>query len=256
MRGIFLDEMKKLNLRYITMGINVNEQIYLATKSYIEHDKQLAKEVIAGDEKINDEEVQLEKDSLQLMALKQPMASDFRMIISALKSSSDLERIGDHAASIAVETIRVKGNERVPKIEKLIAEMTDLVRNMMEKVLDAYAKDDIEIAKSAAKIDLEIDIKFVEARKEIIAEMAKETEAAVANASYLTVIRLLERIGDHIVNLAEWVVYRNTNKLVELNPGKLDRDVAEKVVDGEKLDQDEMKLVKEAEACAQPDENL
>lgn len=232
MIGLFSDEMAKLNLEFVEMGVNVSEQIYRATKSYIEHDKKLAQQVINGDEKINEEETELENRALQIMALKQPLAKEFRLIISALKASSDLERIGDHAATIARETIEVKGNERVPEIEELLGEMTNKVRSMMETVLDAYSKDNADTAKEAAKMDLEVDVLYYKAHKLIVGVMERQTDTAVANASYLNVARLLERIGDHIVNLAEWVVYQQSAKLVELNPGKIDRHIVQKEVDG------------------------
>lgn len=251
MRTLFADEMKRLNLRFGEMGINTSEQIYRASKSYAEHDKELAKTVIEGDSRINDEEISLENEALELMALQQPMAGDFRRIITALKASSDLERVGDYAASIARETIRVKGNERIPEVEEKISEITVVVRNMMENFLDAYARDDIELAKKTAKMDLEVDLMYYQTQKLILGAMQRQTSIAVAALSYLSVVRDLERIGDHIVNLAEWVVYRRDGKLVELNPGKLDRDIVEKVNDGEKLDSSEKKMLKEAEEAAQ-----
>ena len=103
MHEIFYDELRKLNVRFMEMGINVSEQIYRSTKAFIEHDKELANEVVSDDREINGGEMQLENQALKLIALQQPVASDFRTIVSVLKASSDLERIGDHAVSIAKE---------------------------------------------------------------------------------------------------------------------------------------------------------
>lgn len=94
----------------------------------------MAQSVIDEDVQTNTDEMKLEKQALSLIALQQPVATDFRVIISILKASSDLERIGDHAVSIARETIRVKGNPRIPKVEKSIAKMTEEVRHMLESV--------------------------------------------------------------------------------------------------------------------------
>lgn len=142
MHEIFYDELRKLNVRFMEMGINVSEQIYRSTKAFIEHDKELANEVVSDDQEINGGEMQLENQALKLIALQQPVASDFRTIVSVLKASSDLERIGDHAVSIAKETILVKGNPRVPQIEEKISAMTADIRKMLEQVLDAYVKAD------------------------------------------------------------------------------------------------------------------
>ena len=199
------------------MGINVSEQIYRSTKSFIEHDKELANEVVSDDQEINGGEMQLENQALKLIALQQPVASDFRTIVSVLKASSDLERIGDHAVSIAKETILVKGNPRVPQIEEKISAMTADIRKMLEQVLDAYVKADEKSARNIAQEDKKLDEQYKVCRDLIVKEMQHETKTAVATSSYLLVARLLERIGDHIVNLSEWIVYSKNGHLVELN---------------------------------------
>lgn len=199
------------------MGINVSEQIYRSTKAFIEHDKELANKVVSDDQEINGGEMQLENQALKLIALQQPVASDFRTIVSVLKASSDLERIGDHAVSIAKETILVKGNPRVPQIEEKISAMTADIRKMLEQVLDAYVKADEKSARNIAQEDKKLDEQYKVCRNLIVKEMQHETKTAVATSSYLLVARLLERIGDHIVNLSEWIVYSKNGHLVELN---------------------------------------
>ena len=217
MHEIFYDESRKLKVRFMEMGINVSEQIYRSTKSFIEHDKELANEIVNDDQEINSGEIQLENQALKLIALQQPVASDFRTIVSVLKASSDLERIGDHAVSIAKETILVKGNPRVPQIEEKISAMTADIRKMLEQVLDAYVKADEKSARNIAQEDKKIDEQYKVCRDLIVKEMQHETKTAVATSSYLLVARLLERIGDHIVNLSEWIVYSKNGHLVELN---------------------------------------
>lgn len=217
MHEIFYDELRKLNVHFMEMGINVSEQIYRSTKAFIEHDKELANKVVSDDQEINGGEMQLENQALKLIALQQPVASDFRTIVSALKASSDLERIGDHAVSIAKETILVKGNPRVPQIEEKISAMTADIRKMLEQVLDAYVKADEKSARNIAQEDKKLDEQYKVCRNLIVKEMQHETKTAVATSSYLLVARLLERIGDHIVNLSEWIVYSKNGHLVELN---------------------------------------
>jgi len=225
MDGLFSDELKKLKWHFIEMGINVSEQIYQATKAFIDHDKELAQHVIEQDQTTNEEETGLEVQALNLMALQQPVADDFRSIISILKASSDLERIGDHAVNIARETIRVSGSQRVVGIENAIAEMTASVRSMLEKVLDAYAQADEKVAREGAAADLEVDKQYILVRDSITAAMRQDAKMITASSSYLMVSRLLERVGDHIVNLSEWIVYSRTGELVELNPGKSDPEM-------------------------------
>ncbi len=230
MHELFSDELKKLRGRFMEMGINVSEQIYTATKSFIDHDLALAQQVIDEDKTTNQEEVGLEERALKLIALQQPVASDFRSIISILKASNDLERMGDYATSIARETIRVKGNRRVNAIEESINEMTGLVRQMLEQGLDAYVHNDEKAARKVAKLDLEIDKEYILIRNNITAAMQQDSETVIANSGYMMVVRLLERMGDHIVNLSEWIVYNASGELVELNPGKKDPEMVQKLL--------------------------
>lgn len=243
-KEIFKDEMKKLNGRFNEMGIDISEQIYQATKSFIDHDQPLAEKIIERDETINDNEISLEERALSLIALQQPVAREFRKIISILKASSDLERIGDHAIIIARETIRLKGNNRIPEVEELISALTADIRNMLEQSLDASIRDNAEEARKIASMDPEIDKQYYHIYQMIVEIMKRETDTAVAAMSYLMVARILERIGDHIVNLCEWVVYDETGKLQELNPGKLNREEYMKVEEQEALVRHERKMAR------------
>lgn len=230
MHELFADELKKLRGRFMEMGINVSEQIYASTKSFIDHDLKAANKVIEDDITTNKEEVSLEERALKLIALQQPVASDFRAIISILKASTDLERMGDYSVNIARETIRVKGNPRVNEIEKAIDEMTKLIREMLEEALDAYVRNDEKMARKVALRDLEADKQYILIRNNITAAMQQDSETVVANSGYMMVVRLLERMGDHIVNLSEWIVYNASGELVELNPGKKDPEMVRKLL--------------------------
>lgn len=213
----FNDELKKLQSNFMDMGINVSEQIYQSTKSFIDHDKELAQKVVDADPQINKAEIDLEKQALYLMALQQPLATNFRQVISILKASSDLERIGDHAVGIAQETIYIKGNPRIAEIEELIATMTSSVRKMLEEALDAYFHGNDRAAERVAQTDEDIDQQFSHIRQELTSGLEQGTDVAAASASYLMVARFLERIGDHIVNISEWTVYSETGDIVELS---------------------------------------
>ncbi|MHA8138121.1 phosphate signaling complex protein PhoU [Lactobacillaceae bacterium Scapto_B20] len=234
MHDAFLEELKKLQSTFMNMGINVSEQIYQASTTFLNHNKSEAKKIVNDDTQVNTEEVDLEKEALNLIALQQPVAAYFRQIICILKASSDLERIGDHASSIAQETLRMKKKQKLADVDEIISKMTLKIREMLEATLDAYLHENESAAKLIAQDDLTIDKYFVESRNLIIAEIEKDTKKIPSAASYLLVIRLLERIGDHIVNLDEWVVYNHSGKLVELNPGKIEPDLIKKELKAEK----------------------
>ena len=221
MHEIFLDELKKLNTQFMEMGVFVNDDIDDATRAFVDHDKKKAQLMIDDEAKIPHESLDIQKKALKLMALQQPVATDFRVVISILKATTDLERIGENAMSIALETISVKGNPRIPEVEEIISRMTHNVRHMLIQVLTAYVQDDDRMAKEVAGRDTEIDEDYVKARKLIVDGIENDPTAAVASSSYFVVTRLLERIGDHIVNLAMWVVYKTTGELTELsNPSE------------------------------------
>ncbi len=219
MHEIFLDELKKLNTQFMEMGVSVNDAIDHATRAFVDHDKKTSQKMVDNEERILEESLDIQKKALKLMALQQPVATDFRVVISILKATTDLERIGENAMSIAWETIRVKGNPRIPEVEEIISSMTHDVRHMLIQVLTAYVQDDEKMAKEVAAKDTKIDEAYVKARKLIVDGIENDPSKAVASSSYFVVTRLLERIGDHIVNLAMWGVYKTTGELNELvNP--------------------------------------
>ncbi len=222
MGAIFNDELKRLRGHFMEMGIDASEQIYQATKAFTENDTALAEQVLKVDPKINDEEINLEKEALKLMALQQPVASDFRTIISILKASSDIERLGDYAFHIARAAIHLSDREHNKEIEEQIEKMMMIVREMLERVLDAYVYTDEQKAYEVANEDLKVDLIYVQQQRAIMNALVKAGQNVKTYGDYLSVIRYLERAGDHIVNLAEWIIYSGSGKLVELNPGKAD----------------------------------
>lgn len=216
MHEIFLDELKKLNTQFMEMGVLVNDLIDKGTRSFVDHDKKMAQKMIEEDKEVAKEAVKIEKKALDLMALQQPVATDFRVVISILKATTDLERIGENANSIAVETVRVKGNPRIPNVEKIISRMTHRVRAMLIQVLTAYVQEDEKTARKMLDDHEDVFHDYRKARQMIIDGVKKDPNVAVASASYFVIIRLLERISDHIVNLASWVIYKSSGELFEL----------------------------------------
>ena len=232
MGAIFDDELKRLRSHFMEMGIDASEQIYQATKAFTDNDADLADKVLTTDTKINDEEIHLEKQALKLMALQNPVATDFRKIISILKASTDIERLGDYSTHIARAAITLSKFEHHEDIEQPIEQMMMIVRKMLEQILDAYVYTDEQVAYEVANEDLKVDLLYVKLQKEIMKALVKGGEDVKAYESYLAVLRNLERAGDHIVNLAEWIIYSGSGKLVELNPGKADPTLVRRKLTG------------------------
>jgi phosphate transport system protein len=212
MANNFSDEIMQLQKYFIELGKSTMAQINQATSAFIDHDKVRAQQLIEA-QTFNGHDEWLEASALKLMVLQQPVAADFRNVVSILKASSDFERISDHAVSIAKETVRVKGNARIPQIETGIADMTSVVQEMMADILAAYLEQDSEKARKVAELDDTIDAAYKNLRDAIIDSVDRDDDTIIASFSYFMVIRLLERIGDHIVNIAKWVIYNESGEM-------------------------------------------
>lgn len=217
MRQEFSAELNSLHVSFSELGMMVNEAIYKSVKAFIKHDKKLAHEVIDNDHLINEQQTRLEQHCFELIALQQPVTSDLRLVVTAMKASSDLERMGDHAVSIAKSTIRVKGTTRVASIEDVLGKMADAVKRMSEEVLDAYVHDNADRARAIATEDHQINDYSRQIYTECITNMKEDAETVVGAMDYMLVASYLERIGDYVTNICEWIVYLDTGKITELN---------------------------------------
>ncbi|WP_429976691.1 phosphate signaling complex protein PhoU [Enterococcus sp. AZ051] len=220
LRTHFEEELLNLHNQFYEMGMLVSSAIHKSVRAYVRHDKAIAQEVIENDLAINNMEVRLEKKSFEMIALQQPVTTDLRMIITVMKASSDLERMGDHAVSIAKSTIRVKGETRIAEIEKEISDMSDYVKKMVDNVLVAYVKTDQEDARMIAQMDDRVNEYYKDIYYKTIESMKENPETVVSGTDYLSVAQYLERIGDYVTNICEWIVYLATGKISELNTNR------------------------------------
>lgn len=217
LRTQFEEELLNLHNQFYEMGMMVSSAVHKSVRAYIKHDKILAQEVIENDININNMETRLEKKSFEMIALQQPVTTDLRMIITVMKASSDLERMADHAVSVAKSTIRVKGQTRISEIEKEISDMSDYVKKMVDNVLVAYVKTDEKDARTIANMDQRVNDYFNRIYNATIKNMQENAETVISGTDYLNVASYLERIGDYVTNICEWIVYLATGKITELN---------------------------------------
>lgn len=217
LRAQFEVELGKLHNQFYAMGNEVLGQINNTVRAFTTHDRELAKEVIEADKKINEFEVKLEKKSLEIIALQQPVSTDLRRVITVLKATSDLERMGDHAVSIAKAAIRMKGEVRIPIVEEEIKNMGKKVRRLVESSLDLYLNSgDIETAYEIAASDEIINEYYSKIQELTTEEIKKNPDSLIAGRDYFQVLTYLERIGDYAKNICEWVVYLHTGDITEL----------------------------------------
>ncbi len=208
MRTRFDEQLSKLNTELIEMGALCEEVIALAVDALTKADAGLAKAVAPVDEKIDQKERDIEALCLKLLLQQQPVARDLRQISAALKMITDMERIGDQAKDIA-ELIRFLPPRPIEQGE-LLRKMARAVIKMVTESVDAFVKHDIMIAKAAIADDDTVDAYFDSVKDELIARIAKNPQDGAFALDLLMVAKYFERIGDHAVNIAEWVIFSVT----------------------------------------------
>lgn len=215
-REAYHRDLHRLKEEVLDMGRLVSKAIGDAVLSLKNRDVEMAQKVIDMDNEIDAIDHSIEEGCMRLLALQQPMARDLRLIISVLKMSIDLERMGDLALEVAVIT---KITASVPPVKPLIdiPRMAEICQQMLTDTMKAFENKDVELARQTARRDDEVDMLFDQVRRELISYMIEDPKK-ITGAQHLTfVARYLERIGDHITNLCENVVFMVTGERVELN---------------------------------------
>jgi len=207
-----LDELKTLTESLADQaGIAIDKAVTALRDSNVD----MAKEVVQSDHDVDEISQKIENLCMQLLALQQPMARDLRHIIGILKIGIDLERIGDLAVDIARVTVQSK-KIQVTKLE-FIPVMAEISRKMLHQAMDALANHDADMARQTTKWDYEIDGLYVKARDKLLQIIIENPQAINEGISLLMVNRHLERIGDHICNICESLVYMVEGKREHLN---------------------------------------
>lgn len=217
MRTVFDEKLAEIHRDLSQLGRMVNEAIYKTVKGLVNHDADLAQQVITGDKKINQKENDIDRKCYEIIALQQPNATDLRRVLAVMRASSDLERMGDHAQSISKVTINVKGNKRDEGLENIISQMGEKISAMCTDIIDAFVEFDVTKARETAERDEEIDDLYNDLRFAAIELMKTDPDSVLASADYSFVGMHLERIGDYVTNIGEWIVYLDTGEIVDLD---------------------------------------
>ncbi len=209
-------EVQQLKEDLLKMGRLLEEQIARAVKALVDKDIDMAREVIKKDDIIDQMELDIEKNCLRLIALKQPMARDLRFIATALRIIVDIERMADHAEDISEVCIDLYPQKYIkPLID--IPRMAHIVSMMVEKALQALINEDIDMAMSIIPMEQEIDALYQQIFRELLSYMMQDPATIPQAASLLLVAGHLERIGDHATNIAEMVIYVVDGRRIDLN---------------------------------------
>lgn len=205
-RGSFDTELNRLQQMLLEMAGRAEELVRTAMEGLTDRDTLMPARVRRADDRLNALELELDERVLELLALRQPIATDLRLVFVALKASNDIERIGDHAVNIANASDRMTRFPPMPDILE-IAEISGQVRGMMRKALDALVNRDAETAREVIVEDERVDDLRRSAFRIIVSYMLEQPRYIGPGLEMILVVQNLERIGDLTTNIAEDVVF-------------------------------------------------
>ena len=206
MRNRFDKQLRHLNDELIEMGDLIQDAIRNAVSALIGRDAEKAKVIIESDHQIDDKEREIESLCLKLLMQQQPVASDLRIISSALKMVTDMERIGDQASDIAEITITLSQFEYIKKLDH-IEQMAKETMVMLMNCLEAFVNRDIDMAHKVIEHDDIVDELFAKVKRELVLLINEDVNNGEQAEDFLMIAKYFERIGDHATNIAEWVIF-------------------------------------------------
>lgn len=208
MRNKFDSQLEKLNLELITMGALCEDTISASVKGFLDDDDALCQKAVETEDEINRKERDIESICMKLLLEQQPVARDLRVISSALKMISDMERIGDQAYDIAEIAKFIKNSNVKSKIH--IKDMAAAATKMVTDSVESFVKKDVELARAVMAYDDKVDNLFDCVKDELVQLITEDKANGEFCIDLLMIAKYLERIGDHAVNIAEWVEYSIT----------------------------------------------
>ena len=190
MRSRFDSQLEKLNQEMILMGTMAETAIEGACEALLTRNVERARDIMSSDPAVDRQERDIEALCLRMFLMQQPVARDLRLVSSALKMITDMERIGDQAADISA--------------------MAEEARRMVHRAIDAYVQRDVKLAEKVIAQDDVVDDLFLDVKRELVEQIRKKPDCGMAALDMLMIAKYFERIGDHATNVAEWVQYAVT----------------------------------------------
>jgi phosphate transport system protein len=210
---VYEEELQQLRAKILEMGGLVEKQISDAMTSLVDRNSPLAREVIARDHTVNYLDVAVDEACTRLLALHQPAGRDLRLIMTSLKVTTDLERVGDIAQNICERTLELNQEPPLkPYID--LPKMADWARSMLRDSLDAFVREDTEVALQVCQRDDFIDQLTADIFREMLAFMTQDPQAVSRATRILFIAKYLERIADHATNIAEMIIFMVKGKSI------------------------------------------
>ncbi len=215
MNKLFDDKLNDLNNNLVELGSMIEKSIDFTVKALVNKDLDLARRVVKESAVVIEKEKEVESACLKLLLHHQPVAKDLRLISSVLKMITDMERIGHQCADISKIILDIEGDIILNDFE-LTSKMAEATKKMVTDSIDAFVKKDTEIAYGVIANDDYVDDLFKKVKKKLIDKLKNDEGNNEQVVDILMIAKYLERIGDHTVNIAEWVIFSITGKHVDL----------------------------------------
>lgn len=216
MRVYFEKKLKELQAEIEKMGEKANRMLDLSMTALIEDRDELIDEILRLEDEVDAMDNRIEEKCARLIATQQPIAKDLRIITAAFKIITDVERIADYSVDIAFIARDLSG---LPQLKPYIEfpKMKDVIHEMLKKSLKAYADRDVETCRLVGRMDNEIDSSYKKTVDELVELMKQDPENVYRGVKLILAARYLERIADHITNIAERIVYMETGEMINLS---------------------------------------
>ena len=222
-QSVFDRDLERIQALIMKMGGLVEMSILDAVKSLVQSDEELAATVLENDKKIDALEEEVNEEAARIIALRAPIASDLRTVLSVMKISANLERVGDYAKNMAKRTTVLVQMSPVEGSAKSIQRMGQEVEAMLKEALDSYIHRDAKIAESVRQRDVEIDQMYNALFREFLTHMMEDPRNITACMHLHFIAKNIERMGDHVTSICEQVIYLVTGEMPEEVRGKEDR---------------------------------
>jgi phosphate transport system protein len=203
----FNKDLSAVRNHLMEMGGLVEKQVADAVQSLLQGDSELAEAVIENDDRVDDLEMKIDEECSRILVLRQPAASDMRMIVAISKTVADLERVGDEATKIARMALQLSEEGESPRGYVEVRHIGTQVRRMLHDALDAFARFDVDRAVEIAAEDNEVDLEYRSAMRALVTFMMEDPRSISRVLNVIWTLRALERVGDHARNICEQVVY-------------------------------------------------
>ena len=216
MREVMSNKIKLLNSELVEMASLVEKQIYDSMTALKKQDVDLAKSVMKNDDKVDEFQKVIEEKCIKFMATESPLARDLRSIYTTSKIVTDLERMADYAVDICKIVPRVKGVDFSDEIAP-IWELVDIINNMIKVSIEAYVNGDEKAAYEICHMDDRVDAIYQGMFSIVLKKMGKEEVMINQGTQILFASKYLERIGEHVTNICEWIIFSKKGNYVDLN---------------------------------------